>query len=305
MMREGIARATGLSLSEISTTLRFLGQVPAFLRRPFSDAEARALVRDRLSGREAAFLALVRRAVYERSDSPYRTLLREAGCELGDLARLVQGEGVEGALQELLRRGVYLTVSEFKGRVPVRRGATTFTVDPARLRNAAMQCSDDEPDQRQSRGAGARAHGSARRARPCRVSLPGARRSGRRALAPRALGRPRLLADRHHAPVLRGRDVAGSLVLAGRSGLGRPCRRRTAGADARSVSRPWLAARRLPGPTYVRPTSLCRSSGGCERSTQAGGVPHIQTFPSSAVRTLPGCRGGRPRHRRESVHRAR
>jgi hypothetical protein len=91
MMREGIARATGLSLSEISTTLRFLGRVPAFLRRPFSDAEARALVRDRLSGREAAFLALVRRAVYERGDSPYRTLLREAGCELGDLARLVQG----------------------------------------------------------------------------------------------------------------------------------------------------------------------------------------------------------------------
>ena len=82
-------------------------------------------------------MALVRRAVYERGDSPYRTLLREAGCEVGDLARLVQGAGVEGALQELLGRGVYLTVSEFKGRVPVRRGGTTFTVDPARFRNAA------------------------------------------------------------------------------------------------------------------------------------------------------------------------
>ena len=60
MMRSGIGWAPGLSLSEISTTLRFLGRVPAFLRRPFSDADARALVRDRLSDRAA----VVRRTVY-------------------------------------------------------------------------------------------------------------------------------------------------------------------------------------------------------------------------------------------------
>jgi hypothetical protein len=98
-MRAGGGRATGLSPSDLYTSLRFLARVPAFLRRPFSNAEARALVRERVAGREAAFLDLVRRAVYERADSPYRALLREAGCELGDLARLVQGEGVEGALR--------------------------------------------------------------------------------------------------------------------------------------------------------------------------------------------------------------
>jgi hypothetical protein len=32
---------------------------------------------------EATFLELARRAVYERPDSPYRTLLHEAGCERG------------------------------------------------------------------------------------------------------------------------------------------------------------------------------------------------------------------------------
>jgi hypothetical protein len=41
---------------------------------------------------------------------------------------------VEGALRELARHGVYLTVEEFKGRRPVVRGGVTFTVDPGRLR---------------------------------------------------------------------------------------------------------------------------------------------------------------------------
>ena len=76
-------------LSGLYTGLRFLGRVPAFLRRPFSDAEARALVRERLADREAAFLTLARRAIYERRDSPYRVLLKGVGCEIEDLAGLV------------------------------------------------------------------------------------------------------------------------------------------------------------------------------------------------------------------------
>jgi hypothetical protein len=91
-------------------------------------------LRRRLETREAALLALARR-IYRQAENPYRALLRSAGCEFGDLERLVARDGVEGALEQLLRNGVYLTVDEFKGRRPVARGSTSFRVDPASLRN--------------------------------------------------------------------------------------------------------------------------------------------------------------------------
>ena len=80
---------------------------------------------------------MARTAIYGNPASPYRQLLASAGCEYGDLARMVGERGVEGALHVLLRHGVYLTVNEFKGRRPVVRGETTIAVDPSRLRNPA------------------------------------------------------------------------------------------------------------------------------------------------------------------------
>ncbi len=74
-------------------------------------------------------------AVYRSPASPYRALLGHAGCAYGDLARLVERDGVEGALQALAREGAYLTVEELKGRRPIRRGALTIEAGPARLRN--------------------------------------------------------------------------------------------------------------------------------------------------------------------------
>lgn len=68
-MRPAMEQATGFSRSDLETSLRFLARVPAFLRHPFSDGEARALVRGRVAVREAAFLDVVRRAVYEQADS--------------------------------------------------------------------------------------------------------------------------------------------------------------------------------------------------------------------------------------------
>ncbi len=93
------------------------------------------MVRERLARREAAFLELVTRTVYADPQSPYRRLLELAGCERGDLERLVRAEGVEGALHVLFRQGVYLTIDEFKGRRAARRGSSTIEVDAARLRN--------------------------------------------------------------------------------------------------------------------------------------------------------------------------
>src|SRR5262249_4278675 len=78
---------------------------------------------------------LARRTIYGRPNQPYCRLLDLVGCELGDLERLVHQEGLDGGLRALLERGVYLTIDELKGRAPVQRASTRFTVDPADLVN--------------------------------------------------------------------------------------------------------------------------------------------------------------------------
>jgi hypothetical protein len=124
-------------LVDLATGVRFLAHLPRFLRRPLAVAEARAIVQRRLQTREADFLALAARLVHGSLSSPYRRLLQVAGCELGDLGRLVCQDGIEGALRQLLRHGVYLTVDEFKGRRPVTRGAAAIEVRADLLRNPA------------------------------------------------------------------------------------------------------------------------------------------------------------------------
>jgi hypothetical protein len=121
---------------ELRGAVRFFSRLPSFLRHPITSAEAHATLRRRRERREADFLALARRAVYEHATSPYRELLRLVGCEYGDLERLVGQDGVEGALGALYRRGVYLTVDEFKGRRPAIRGSRTIGVNPNLLRNS-------------------------------------------------------------------------------------------------------------------------------------------------------------------------
>lgn len=126
-----------LTVQDLTEGFRFLSRLPSFLRHPIGVEEARAVLRGRLERREVDFLALVRRNVYERPESPYRQLLGLAGCEYGDLESLVNRDGVEGALQTLFRHGVYLTLDEFKGRRPVVRGSATIMLDPTQFRNHA------------------------------------------------------------------------------------------------------------------------------------------------------------------------
>jgi hypothetical protein len=126
-----------ITLDDLRTGTRFLRRLPAFLRDRVAPAEALATLRRRLARREADFLALVETAVYEHPSSPYRALLRQAGCERGDLRRLVRQEGVEGSLRTLLRHGVYLTVAELKGAREVVRGGLTCRFHPALFLNPA------------------------------------------------------------------------------------------------------------------------------------------------------------------------
>jgi hypothetical protein len=129
--REGAA----LSIGDLRLGCRFLRGLPGFLKHPWELDEARDAIRLRLERRGARFLAMMARAVYGNPVSPYRALLTHSGCTQGDLVRLVERDGVEGALQTLAREGVYLTVEELKGRRPVRRGGLTIDAGPDRLRN--------------------------------------------------------------------------------------------------------------------------------------------------------------------------
>jgi hypothetical protein len=88
-----------------------------------------------LEAREASFLSIVRRAIFDNRLSPYRPLLEAAACEFGDVEKLVVSEGIEGTLRALLQAGVYLTVDEYKGRHPVERLGIHHTVSTQDLRN--------------------------------------------------------------------------------------------------------------------------------------------------------------------------
>jgi hypothetical protein len=114
---------------------RVLGGVPSFLHHRLTPRDALAIVPHRLANRQEVFLTHLRRVVFDVPSSPYRELFRAAGIEYGDVARLVRSEGIEGALRRLFRDGVYLSVDEFKGRHPARRGTTVVAVTPEALRN--------------------------------------------------------------------------------------------------------------------------------------------------------------------------
>ena len=123
---------------DLGVGARFAWGVARFLRRPIDASQARTALRQRLARRESDFIELVRNGIYVNPRNPYARLLAHAGCDAGDLERLVRAEGVDGALHTLYRAGVYLTVDEFKSRRPVERPGLQFTIDPADLRFPGM-----------------------------------------------------------------------------------------------------------------------------------------------------------------------
>lgn len=136
MSRSLVGRA---GVQETLAGVRFLLDLPMILRHPITEDEARTILRQRIVHRESSFLALAGRAIYPYPDRPYRRLLDAAGCELGDLEALVRRDGLEGALGVLYRKGVYLTIEEYKGRQAVVRGSTTFQMAPFQLHNPLVR----------------------------------------------------------------------------------------------------------------------------------------------------------------------
>jgi hypothetical protein len=119
-------------------TARLARDGPGWLRRTTTLDDAREWTRVALERRAANFLDVARRLIYANPSSPYLELLRHAGCELGDIERMVVADGLEGALANLAASGVYVTDDEWKGRIPIRRGSLTFTPGSRRFWNPCV-----------------------------------------------------------------------------------------------------------------------------------------------------------------------
>ena len=107
---------------------RFALGLNKFLRSKITLEDARAIVRGNIEQRESNFLRVVKRGVFDYRDSPYRRLLQWAGCEFGDLEKLVRTDGLTTALRTLREAGVYVSFEEFKGREPIKRGSQISAV---------------------------------------------------------------------------------------------------------------------------------------------------------------------------------
>jgi hypothetical protein len=271
-----------LEISEATAGLRWLASVPGYLRRPYSPEQAEQIVRRRLANRARDLSRILDLAVFRNPASPYLRLLRGAGCEQGDLQRLLDQDGVEGALRTLFRRGVYLTADEFKGRQPVRRGSLEFTVQPDSLRNPLESTY-------------LRVTTSGSSGRPTLVPLQLAHTRDVAVdtlLALEPLGGRRWVKAQWEVP---GSGVVGRLIEFSR--IGRRPSRWFSPLDPRSGELPeryrWgvrllqlasaAAGTPLPGPEHVPLSEPGPIVDWFARCLAAGETPHLWTYPSPAM----------------------
>jgi len=199
------------------------------------------------------------------------------------LERLVRTEGVEGTLTALYERGVYLSVDEFKGRQPTRRGSQTIDFDTDDLRNP-----------RSAFHVPVRSGGSRSKGTPVLIDL---------AFMRDCAARTRLMLEARGGGrwVLADWEVPGGgamFRLLKYAALGAPPVRWFSHVDPaapglhpryrRSAQAMWLGSRLagvpLPAPIHTpldRPRAAAEWIASVRRE---GRVPHVFTFPSSAAR---------------------
>jgi hypothetical protein len=125
--------------SQTAAASRLAVDLPRFFRNPIDPDRCADLVRQKLRVRDERFLAVARKTIFTNARSPYSRLLRSAGCEWGDLARMVRSDGLDEAMHTLARRGVYVTSAELKGRRSIRRGSLQFSPRPGDFENPLIR----------------------------------------------------------------------------------------------------------------------------------------------------------------------
>jgi len=270
-------------LADILAGAKFISRIPSFVRRPITSAEASRTLAARLRNREADFLYLAKKGVYENPKNPFRTMLALAGCEYGDLVALVEKDGLENALRTLFRNGIYLTVNEFKGRVPAFRRGRSIDVAPGSLSNPLSQ----SHLRLHTSGSGGR-----RTFVPVDVAFVRERAVTLRLLLEARKG----LAWHHGVWGVPGHtDLVRILELRG-AGAGRISWFSQVKADATSLHpryrwsirlmrrAAWLGGGALPHPVHVPLSDPSPVVFWMTAALKSGRIPHLVTWASSAVR---------------------
>jgi hypothetical protein len=119
--------------------IRFAGGLRNFIRSRMEPEEAleaaRTVLKKRVAAREENFLNLVEKSIFGYSDSPYLKLLEPKRIRLTDLKSWVSQNGIEASLRILQNEGVYFTVDEFKGKIPVIRNGVRFSCEESLFDN--------------------------------------------------------------------------------------------------------------------------------------------------------------------------
>jgi hypothetical protein len=109
---------------------RFVEGFRRFAKQRMTPDEAIALakssIKKRVVSRDENFLNFVEKGVFQYDRSPYLKLLEPKKIHFNDLKGWVAKDGIEGSLRTLANEGIYFTVDEFKGKVPVVRNGVEF-----------------------------------------------------------------------------------------------------------------------------------------------------------------------------------
>lgn len=125
-------------IAEARYFARMMAGVHEFIRTPPAPDPC-ALLEERLRNRESGFLDLMRGVVFRNPANPYFSLFRWAGCEYGDLEKLVRSDGLDAALERLRAAGIWLAHSEFKGAKPIERPGLTIEGGAKRFVNPLVR----------------------------------------------------------------------------------------------------------------------------------------------------------------------
>ncbi|MBN1367952.1 MAG: hypothetical protein JW967_08500 [Dehalococcoidales bacterium] len=122
-------------LTDVAKYNRLVWDLRDFFKDKITLEQSKQVLKDRIRNRGKHFLTTVQKAIYENPVSPYLKLLRIAGCEYGDIETDVNKDGIESALDRLLKAGVYLKYEEFKKGSEVVRGSQRFRFKPSDFDN--------------------------------------------------------------------------------------------------------------------------------------------------------------------------
>lgn len=127
--RESASMTTTLPFSkQLGLFARLAGGLGPFLRDRLTAERCTEMSRSGLARREASFIGTLESALTSSATNPYSKLLAHAGITLRDIRESVRRSGLEPTLEMLYDNGVYVSLDEFKGRVPIRRGSLCIEI---------------------------------------------------------------------------------------------------------------------------------------------------------------------------------